>query len=308
MKFLFEFVFILVITLFMSAVPLVSQERYPTRRLTSDNAREAFPSWSPDGKTIVYSTAVFIDGKPVLGLRKIPSGGGESVRYADLPAEHPQWSPDGRLIVFDSDYGSGMKMIKAEGGNPIAFLPDSIGISKGGMPIWSPDGSRIAFLDGSRSLCIHDVKKGTFTKAFSEKGMVPIPGCWAVDGKSVLIALMDSTTRVSTMWNISADRSEKKQITGHRDGFYRYMALSPDGALLVYAAMEEKRLGLWIMPAEGGPSLPLAVSREYNYECPAWSPDGKLLAYASGKTGQGGIYVMEMDIGKIIAELKALNR
>jgi len=110
------------------------------------------------------------------------------------------------------------------------------------------------------------------------------------------------------MWKIAADGKTKQQITGHHDGFYRFLALSPDGTLLVYAAMAEKRLGLWIMSAKGGKSLPLAVSPKDHNECPAWSPDGKRLAFASGRTGRGDIYVMAMDCEKIKAELNALNQ
>jgi TolB protein len=110
------------------------------------------------------------------------------------------------------------------------------------------------------------------------------------------------------MWKISLDGKARQQITGHHDGFYRYLVLSPDGSLLVYAAMEERRLGLWIMLAEGGKSVPLAVTHQDHNECPAWSPDGKRIAFASGRTGRGDIYVMELDIEKVKAELKSLNQ
>jgi len=67
--------------------------------------------------------------------------------------------------------------------------------------------------------------------------------------------------------------------------------------------MEGRKLGLWIMPAEGGKSLPLAVSPGSHNECPAWSPDGKRIAFASGRTGRGDIYVMDLDIEKLKADL-----
>lgn len=84
--------------------------------------------------------------------------------------------------------------------------------------------------------------------------------------------------------HISPSRRESLQITGHHDGFYRYLALSPDGTLLVYAAMEEKKLGLWIMPAEGGKSLPITVTRRDH------------------------IYIMDVDIEKVKAKLKLPNQ
>lgn len=299
---------LILLIFFAAAVSLYSQDRYPTKRLTSDSTREGFPSWSPDGKTIVYSFFDVVAGTPVHGSKKISSDGGTPVPLTDFATEHPQWSPDGRFIVFDAEAGAGIQMIKAEGGSPIKFLPDSIGIRNGGLPCWSPSGGHIAFKSGITSaLYVYNVKTNSVAKIFHEEGMLPIPGCWSRDGQWILIALMDPKSRKSTLWKISSDGQERRQIIGHHDGFYRYLALSPDGVLLVYAAMEGNRLGLWIMCAEGGPSLPLVITPDAHNESPAWSPDGKQIAFASGRTGRGDIYLMEIDAEKVNAELTVLN-
>lgn len=299
----------IVVTLIVVTASLYSQDKYPITRLTSDSAREGFPSWSPDGKTIVYSLFNIVEGKPVLGSYKISSDGGPPIQFTDFPTEHPQWSPDGRFIVFDADTGASIRLIEAEGGSPINFLPDSIGIHNGGLPCWSPSGSHIAFKEGTTSsLCIYEVKTHTVARILHEEGLIPLPGCWSRDGKSILIALMDRKSRASTMWRISLNGKERQQITGHHDGFYRFLALSPDGSLLVYTAMEGRRLGLWIMSAQGGKSLPLVLTPLDHNECPAWSPDGKRLAFASGRTGHGDIYVMAVDVDEVKAELKSLNQ
>lgn len=299
----------IVVSLVIITSSIFSQDKFPITRLTSDSTREGFPSWSPDGKTIVYSFFNIVEGKPILGSCKISADGGALTKFTDFPTEHPQWSPDGRFIVFDADTGASIMMIEAEGGNPIRFLPDSIGIHNGGLPCWSPTGSHIAFKDGTTSsLWIYEVKTRTVARIFHEEGLLPLPGCWSRDGKSILIALMDRKSRISTMWEISLDGKEREQITGHHGGFYRYLALSPDGSLLVYAAMEGKRLGLWIMPAQGGKSLPLVITALDHNESPAWSPDGKRLAFSSGRTGQGDLYVMDVNVDTVKAELKALNK
>ena len=290
--------------LFLLAAQIQSQDLFPVRQLTSDPAQEGFPSWSPDGKTIVYSYFGIVDGRQILGSRKIPADGGAPVQFTDFPTEHPQWSPDGSRIVFDADTGACIKMIPAEGGNPIRFLPDSIAIRSGGLPCWSPTGSHIAFKEAIASyLCVYDAATGEVARVFREEGMVPLPGCWSRDGKNILLALMDRKTRSSTIWRISSDGGNRHQITGHRDAFYRYLALSPDGTLLVYGAMEGKKAGLWIMPADGGKSLPLAISLESHNQCPSWSPDGKQIAFASGRTGRGDIYIMDLDIEKVKADI-----
>ena len=167
----------------------------------------------------------------------------------------------GNFIVFDADTGNSIKIIAVESGRIIDFVPDSIKIQNGGLPCWSPDGSQIAFLERKGlSLCIYKMKTGDVKSIFSKEGMLPLPGCWSTDGKYVLVALSDKKTRKSTMWKISVDGKMQEQIHGHHENFWRHMTLSPDGSLLVYAAMEEKYMGLWIMLAEGGKSIPLAVT------------------------------------------------
>lgn len=285
---------------------LHAQEKFDARQFTSSPAREGFPSFSPDGKYMVCQRTDRHDTLGHNGLWKFPlddvSGAKQILQGI---AEHPKWSPDGLHIVFDADTGKSIKMMPANGGEPKAFLPDSIQIMNGGLPCWSPDATQIAFIEGSSiSLCIYDLVTGKLTRIFAEEGMLPLPGGWSGDGTHVLIALMDRQTRKSTIWMISRDGKEREQITGHHENFYRHLALSPDGSLLVYAALENGFLGLFIMLAEGGNSLPLAVSDKGHNDGPCWSPDGKMVAYSSGN---GDIWIVDLDSDQIVKKLQALN-
>jgi len=290
-------------------VSVFGQDKFNTTRLTFDPAQEGFPTWSPDGRSIVHSYHSWSDSLGKNGLWKISLDTREVRHILAGIAEHPQWSPDGRFIVFDADTGNSMRMIEVEGGSPRKFIPDSIGIHNGGLPCWSPSGSHIAFKEGTTStLCVYDVKTGKVARIFHQEGMLPLPGCWSKDGESILIALMDRQIRKSTMWKISYHGKEKQQITGHHEGFHRYLALSPDGSLLVYAAMEGKYLGLWIMLAEGGKSIPLTITNPGHNESPAWSPDGKQLAFTSTRSGNFDIWMMDVDVEQLKEELQALNK
>jgi Tol biopolymer transport system component len=68
------------------------------QRLTSGNAHEFQPAWSPDGKSIAYVTWASDGGQ----LWRIPASGGTPVQLSKSLAvySNPVWSPDGTKIVL----------------------------------------------------------------------------------------------------------------------------------------------------------------------------------------------------------------
>ena len=295
----------IIVILWIGALGLNAQDRFPTRRLTSDPAQQGFPTWSPDGKFIIHQHSDLNDSRGKNGLWRISPDGTGAIHIFHELAEHPKWSPDGRLVVFDADTGHSIKMIPAVGGAPINFLPDSIHIENGGLPSWSPDGSQIAFLERTGlSVCVYQMEGGEINSIFRKEGLLPLIGGWTPDGKNILVGLMERQTRKSTIWKVSSDGKEETQISGHHENFYRYLALSPDGSLLVYGVIEGRYVGLYVMPFEGGPSLPLIVSEQGHNEGASWSPDGRQLAFTSTRSGSFDIWIMDVDQEQLKKDLK----
>lgn len=301
----FTVLFIAALMLIPSAPGLRGQDRFGVFQLTTDPTQDGFATWAPDGEYLIYQHSDMNDTLGRNGLWRVrPDGSGAEQIYSEL-AEHPKWSPDGRFVVFDADTGNSIKMLPVGGGDAVRIVPDSVRITNGGLPCWSPDCRHVAFKDGGApSLCVLDVETGRVKRIFSEEGKVPLPACWTADGKSILFALMDRQTRKSTIWLVSSDGTGKKQIIVPHENFYRHLALSPDGSLLVYAVIEGRYLGLWITALNGAKSIPLAVSESAHNEGPAWSPDGRRIAFNSTRSGNHDVWIMDLDIEAIRKELE----
>jgi Tol biopolymer transport system component len=290
---------------FSCASLLQAQKIYPVRQLTSHPAQEGFPSWSPDGKTIVYSFGTRGDSAWMTGLWKVPADGGDPRQFTDFIGEHPDWSADGHYIVFDADSGNAIRLISAHGGQPIRIVPESIPIFRGGNPNWSPDGRRIAFREGS-NLWVLDIRTGESTIVFSQESTYPIPGCWSLDGNEIYVNVRAIESYESTIWRVSTTGAERRQLTFETDRPYRYMDLSPDGTMLAFSACEGRNCDLWIMPADGGRQVQLTFHPAYD-DTPRWSPDGTKIAFTSTRSDSFDVWIIEPGIEEIRSALESTN-
>jgi Tol biopolymer transport system component len=112
-------------------------------QLTHNNTDDLDPSYSPDGKKIVYTGQ---DGpKGDLEIYTLNSRGGDKfqVTHNDADEEWPTYSPSGKRIAYAdlalNEPGPNIYSVKAGGGDKTLVARD------GGVPSYSPDGKRIAY-------------------------------------------------------------------------------------------------------------------------------------------------------------------
>lgn len=108
------------------------------------------PTWSPDGKELIYvSNPENTYGTGSLWRRSLnPDSQPVLIRHEETSWQaRPSWSPDGKRVVYSSYEGRQWHQLwmtpSTSGGDP---LPVSFGEFDVTGARWSPDGSRIAFI------------------------------------------------------------------------------------------------------------------------------------------------------------------
>jgi Tol biopolymer transport system component len=114
-----------------------------TTILTDGTSNSGFPSWSPDGRQLVYRE-IGKDGRSRLLIRDVGSKAITPLVTDFGHVNFPAWSPRGTEIQFTSDRDGNYEIYKIDlSSRRITRLTDSPGNDAHGS--WSPDGDWIAF-------------------------------------------------------------------------------------------------------------------------------------------------------------------
>jgi Tol biopolymer transport system component len=112
------------------------------RNVTQHPANDALPSWSPDGKRLVFRSTR--DGNKELYVINADSTGLTRLTSSPGTDTFPSWSPLGDRIVFASDRTGDFEIYTARpDGSDLKQLTHSPGLDM--HPVWSPDGKWICF-------------------------------------------------------------------------------------------------------------------------------------------------------------------
>ncbi|HPZ10452.1 MAG TPA: DPP IV N-terminal domain-containing protein [Candidatus Eremiobacteraeota bacterium] len=260
---------------------------------TKENIKNNYPSWSPDGKNIIFTTNQ--DGQNEIYIYNLKNQQRKNI--TNDPSEDKQacYSPDGEKIAFssnrDGDYeifimnpdGTGIKQItfnSKEENEPeidpdFAFLIPEPGknLWDDTNPVWSPDGKKIAY----ESSCVelpenyYDVLLGIDN---------PSPKILHTTMGDLQIPVQKNRERDIDIMVINPDRSGYHNLTNHPDLDIE-PAWSPDGKKIAFSSNRRGNFQIFAMNSDGTGLYQVTKRSTANDTHPTWSPDGKWIAFQS---------------------------
>ena len=112
------------------------------------NLWDVYPSWSPDGKKIAFTSDRARDGGKDIYVMNPDGSNVERLTYRPIDKFGPVWSPDGTKIAFEGQTRENRSwniFVMNADGTGILQLTHNLAPTDFHGPSWSPDGTRLAF-------------------------------------------------------------------------------------------------------------------------------------------------------------------
>ncbi len=287
------------------------------KRLTYHPSADEVSGWTPDGRSILFSST----RDSSAGFSRLYTfavdGGGLPTEVPLPMADRGTLSPDGQFVAYEplSQWQSDWKRYKGGQTQPIwiARLSDSTieklprENSNDKCPMWI--GDKIYFLSdrngGVVSLFSFDTKSKQVEQIVENKGL---DIKYASAGAGTIVY-----EQFGTIYTLEAGSKNPKKINIRVAGDFpgvrpRYekvggrisnAAVSPTGVRAVFEARGE----IISAPADKGDARNLTNTANVMERDPAWSPDGKWIAYFSDESGEYALHLRDQtgmgDVKKI---------
>lgn len=219
-------------------------------------------------------------------------------------SRHPSASPDGQRFVFavvqinpaTNQMMHDLYAVDRNGLN-IRHLTQMAGIED--EPVWSPDGSKIAFSGAESSAASRDiyVMNADGTNIVNLTAGTPwendVSPAWSPDSKTLAFTSM-ALVGGAHIYTINIDGTDRRLAASGAGGQARHPTWSPDGSKIAFGrSYQGEGMDIVIVSRHGGAET--RIVRPGDQVDVTWSPDGKHFAFGEAQNGVWFLGTMRID-------------
>lgn len=190
----------------------------------------------------------------------------------------------------------------------VTNLSDNGATSFDEKPIWSPDGTKVAFVSdftasgrGEKNIFVMEaaasgdaINLATQITHYSSEAKAIDDLAWSPDGSRIAYT-RGNNAGDDKVWVVNADGTTTFPLEIGGGGAKRHPTWSPDSSKIAYAVVKNEPEQIYIASSQGGIGQPLANGKGHE---PNWSPNGSRIAfdgYHSGGFGYVDLHVVTPD-------------
>jgi len=259
--------------------------------------RGSNPSWSPDGRRIVYATESLFEplnrnAHSELWVVDVESGKTERIFTGD--AVQPSWSPQGgRIAYWTVRYGGqrDIATVSIEGGE-VGWVTESTSVDWN--PVWGPAGETLYFSSdrgGSFNIWVVDIdpvsgevlgQPRPLSAPSRNAGQISI----SADGRQIAYSDINDSSNLEWVGldpETLATTGDVIELTAGTNAFVRPEP-SPDGRRVAFSSMGRQE-DLFLINVDGS-DLRQITDDPFKDRSPYWSPDGERILFHSDRSGK----------------------
>ena len=252
------------------------------KRLTFQNLPSWSPTWSPDGREIVYASGRFVESMSLWRISVSRSGEPERLPVAGEGATLPAISRRANRLAYTkrSQDTNIWRLPLRESGSGAAAATRLISSTRDDYnPQYSPDGKRIAFTSsrtGTYGIWLSDADGSNAAPLFVKEGAHSGTSRWSPDGRR--IAFDSNPEGQQDIYVISARGGNPIRLTTHPVDD-QVPSWSQDGEWMYFHSLRSGRSQVWKVSVGGGE--PIQVTQDGGLVA-FESTDGEFVYYTKG--------------------------